>query len=281
MQVPSQPKYKILCHINHFYGNNPLFTGKSSTQDAEVRKEIVEKCISQLSEIDGIDIKICGIEGYSLLPLDINFPNIKDIPTLLIYESITHMVQYLDEYDYFINIEDDILLPTQTFHNVIEYDRVSIVNEILHPNRLETDEAGNKFCIDIAVSGYWTLQRKFYLNREIRVNTNPHSGILIMSQAKLRYAISNIDLGFRGILLSKEMESAFAHFHSPFSLYRLYNDNEFHYIIHMDKWMPIIQAIEEKQPIVKKAAKYKIKMRDFFPPIMLTGYRYIKNKYRR
>lgn len=274
MQESSPYKYKVLCCVNHFYGHNPQFIGKSSTQAAEVRKQIIEKCLLQLQEIESMDIKICGIEGYSLLPIDINFPDIKNTPTLLIYESINYMVQYLDQYDYFINIEDDILLPKETFVNITQFDKVSLVNEILHPNRLEVDAKGNNYCVDLSAFGYWSFQRKFFLNKELRVNINPHSGIMILSQAKFRYAISNIDLSFRGIILAKEMESAFAHFHSPFSLYRPFENIGFHYIMHLDKW---ISQSSSKISDKKKANKHKVNFKDFIPPILLMIPKYIKN----
>jgi hypothetical protein len=271
-------KYKILCFVNHFYGANPHFIGKSSTQEATKRKKIVEECISELSNLENSSVKVCGIDGFSLVNIDIDFSHIKENPTYLIYESINFMIRYINEYDYFINIEDDILFPKQTLLNVIEFDKTSLINEVLYPNRLELDESGNKFCVDLSAYGVWTLQRKLYLGKEIRVNANPHSGILIMSQAKLRYAISNIDLSFRGILIGKAMESAFAHFHSPFSLYRSFSNIDFHHIIHMDNWIDTVQNSNEIKIKNLKATKYKIHIKDFIPPIIIIGFRYLKNK---
>src|SRR5687768_16729076 len=140
MQDFSQAKHKILCHINHFYGVNPLFTGKSTTQEAEVRKKIIEKCISSLKKLGKVEIKICGIEPFALLDLDLKFQHLTEDPTQIVYESIYKLAEKIDEYDYFICIEDDILLPEQTFQNIIEFDSQSLLNEVLHPNRLETDE---------------------------------------------------------------------------------------------------------------------------------------------
>ncbi len=166
---------KILCYLNHFYGKSLYFEGKSSTQESSVRKEIIEKCIAQLANIKGVEIKICGIEGHSLVKPDIDFSNIKNNPTLLIYESLNHMVNFLDSYDYFINIEDDIYLPEETFNNVVEFDKTAFLNEVLHPNRHETDDNGNKYCVDILALDSWTFQRRRYHGIELRVALNPHS----------------------------------------------------------------------------------------------------------
>ncbi len=233
---------KVLCYVNHFYGQSEFFEGKSSTQDAAVRRQKVAQCIDQLRNVGDIEIKICGIPSKSLLPPDIDLSHVKHNPTLLIYESLNHMVQYQDEYDYFINIEDDVLLPRETFLNVVTFDRESLVNEVLLPNRLEISDDGEKYCVDLLAMGTWTFQCKQYQGHALRVALNPHSGLLILSRQKFKYALSQIDTTFRGLILSAAMESAFAHFHSPFALYRSFDDLDFHYVVHLDNWLFLPRA---------------------------------------
>jgi hypothetical protein len=270
--------FKILCYVNHFYGTSASFEGKSSTQQSTKRKEIAEECIAQLKQLGQVDVKVCGIEGHSLVDIDINFPELKDNPTLLVYESLNHMAQYINEYDYFINLEDDILLPVETFENIIEFDQNALVNEILHPNRVEIDDNGYRYCVDFYAGNIWTIQKKNFKKREFKVHINPHSGILIMRRDKFKYAIDNIDTGFRGIIIAKAMESAFAHFHSCFALYRSYDDLNFHYIFHLDRWMQSPRIFNRENPyqfphIYKRK---KMTFNDFIPPVILMAYRSLK-----
>ncbi len=265
---------KILCYINHFFGHNSKFIGKSSfppgTSEAELqlraikRKRYIQEVISQVNEMGEVDLRICGINGNSIVPIDIEFKNIKSEPLLMIYESLNHMAQFLDQYDYFINLEDDILLPEDTFKNIVEFDKVSLINEILLPNRLESWSNGESYCVDLNACPQWTQQRRKYNGKEFRVALNPHSGILILSREKFRYGLNQLDRNFRGVLMYNELDSAFAYFHSPFSLFRS-EDIRFHHVIHLDKWL---YSPEEKK--YNENWKYRLKSlkkSDFIPPV--------------
>jgi hypothetical protein len=235
---------RVLAYINHYYGESP---GRkvylSARQSPEVRRRYVEQTIASLQElgrlpeVECIDIKVCGITGKSLVPIDVDFPSLQD-PRQLIFESLATMSTHVEEYDYFINIEDDILLPAETFRNVLDFDAQAMINEILHPNRIEVGN-GRKLLLDpILQPRVWTFQQKQFKGVTLRVAVNPHSGVLILSQAKFRYCVKQIDVSFRGHVIGAAMESAFAHFHKPFSLYRPYNDLGFHTVIHQDKHHP-------------------------------------------
>jgi hypothetical protein len=235
---------KILAHVNHYYG--PSQGGVvylSNSQRPEVRRGYVQKTIQFLKELGNIpevasvDVKLCGIKGKSLLPVDKDFSFLKD-PRQLIFESLCEMAKQVEEYDYFINIEDDILLPVETFRNVLEFDQEFLINECLHPNRIEVC-GDRKLPNDPMVRPrIWTLQEKHWRGKVLRVATNPHSGILILSRDKLRYCLQNVDVNFRGEVIGAGMESAFAHFHKPFSLYRPYKNLDFHVVIHQDRHHP-------------------------------------------
>jgi hypothetical protein len=230
-------KPRILCYMNHYYNSNGVFDGKSTNRDSKIRKEIVQKALDGLKQLDNCTVKVCGIEGYSLMDLDITFNHLKD-SRMLIFASLVEMAVHIDEYDYFLNIEDDILVTNAVLNNIYEFDQVSSLNEVLLPNRLE-EERGNVYCVDtkICFPG-WINTEKIFKNKLIKVAINHHSGILILSNKKFRYAISNIEstsfkLGIGGL-----MESSFAHFHKPFCLYRFKEDIKFHSVIHLDKWAP-------------------------------------------
>nr|MDA3815183.1 hypothetical protein [Patescibacteria group bacterium] len=64
---------KVLILVNHYYNKNNEFRGKSATQEMKVRRNIIEKVIAELRKIPNADIKICGIKGFSLVDIDIDF----------------------------------------------------------------------------------------------------------------------------------------------------------------------------------------------------------------
>lgn len=277
---------KVLCYINHFFGKNPNFIGKSSffdTTDKEEirrkaikRKQIVEYIIQELKKIDGIEIKICGINGFSLLPIDISFDHIKEKPINLVFESLSHMANHKNEYDYFINIEDDILLPKETFLNVLEFDKDSFINEIFLPNRLEKNKDGEIYCIDLVAIKGFTTQMKKYKNQILKVAINSHSGLIILSKEKFKFTLNQIDKNFREIILGTGMESAFAYYHSSFALFRS-QSLDFHHITHLDKWS--FSAGEELyQEEYKPTLISRLNASDFFPPVFMFLFRYLIKK---
>lgn len=230
-------KPKILCYLNHYYNNNGVFDGKSANTGASERKEIVQRALDALNDIENCSVKVCGIEGNSLVDLDITFNSLED-SRMLIFESILEMSKHIGEYDYFINIEDDILITKSVLENIYEFDEVSTLSEILLPNRLERNK-GNLYCIDTQVFPGWINTEKIFKNKLIKVAINPHSGLLIFSKEKFQYSIKNTNGSkLKTVCGGGKMAAAFAYFHKPFSLYRSKDDLNFHSVFHMDKWAP-------------------------------------------
>ena len=223
----------VLVVVNHYYGNNN-FNGKSSTQKAEVRKKIVERIISELKTLPNVDIKVCGIKGKALVNIDIDFSHISD-PSFLVYESIEWMASQVDKYDYFINIEDDILLTRETFESIVEFDESNTINECFHPNRIEYDE-NDKYCVDFKAWPGWKDISKTYNGHELRVANNPHSGVAILSKEKILYALKNVNLERRDKIIGYYMASAYANLHEPFLMFRAYDDIFMHKVIHLDNF---------------------------------------------
>lgn len=276
---------RVLCYINHFFGQNPFFEGKSSIppgtdftemeRKSVIRRSYVTEVIRQLNYIPGAEVKVCGIHGYSLVPLDIEFNHIKEKPLLLIYESLNHMVEFVDEYDYFINIEDDVSLPLDTFKNIVEFDSASLLNEIFLPNRLEETLDADPYCVDLKAIPGWTQQQKKYKDVAIRVAVNPHSALLILSREKLKYALRYVDVKFRKAFLYNELDSAFAYYHSPFCLYRS-ERLDFHYVKHLDNWL--YSKGEQNYQGVWAYRLKSIRASDFVPPILVRIFSFLFRK---
>ncbi|HUJ24896.1 MAG TPA: hypothetical protein VLW85_02680 [Myxococcales bacterium] len=225
---------KILCYVNHFYGPSPGFHGKSTSAPREQRRAAVERTVASLRHaLPGATVRVCGIPGRALVPLDEEF-HLED-PRLLVYESLDRMAGHLDGYDWFVNIEDDIEFSPRVFHNALAFEGQSLSNECLLPNRLEQRAEGLQ-CVDMQAIPGWTLQERRVLGHTFRVALNPHSALLMLSREKLAFALRQVDRSFRGPVLGGPMASAYAHYHKPFSLYRCFDDPAFHSVLHQDSY---------------------------------------------
>jgi len=224
---------KVLCLFAHYFNPEGVFKGKSKFQDASIRHEIVKNANSSLEKIAALDVIVVGFKSKSLVPVDIDFSKKIEDPRLLIYEAFSFLNTFKHEYDYFIVIEDDILMREDVLNNVLEFDSKNDITEIFHPNRIEKKKEG-LICIDLASISGETGNQKNYNGRLLKEYKNPHSAISIVSRSKLEYATSQTDLSFRGIIIGGFMASAFANFHRPFTLYRVSDGNDFHTVEHLD-----------------------------------------------
>jgi hypothetical protein len=232
---PFSPPRKTLCLVVHYFGHESAFIGCSTQRDNTERDSIVHRVVSQLRILPQTEVVICGINGQALLPVDLDFSGLTD-PRLLVYEVLARLAGYIDQYDYFLVIEDDIHVPRQVIDNIILFDRENPVSDCLHPNRLEIVN-GRRECVDLKAMPGWTTVRKTYRGHRLQVAVNPHSAFLMLSRPKLEYALGSLDPGFRERILGGYMASAFAYYHQRFELYRPYRDLHFHSITHLDHWM--------------------------------------------
>jgi hypothetical protein len=129
--------------------------------------------------------------------------------------------------------------------------------------------------VDLKAIPGWTQQKKLFENHSIRVAINAHSAILILSQAKLRYALNFIDRNFRKATLHNELDSAFAYFHSPFALFRSEN-TIVHHVIHLDRWMYSAGEDNHESPWQYRWRNLSIK--DFIPPIFIKTFHFVAKR---
>lgn len=167
------------------------------------------------------------------MPLDEDFT--PEDPRLLVYESLGRMADRLAEFDWFINLEDDIELNEATFRNALDFERLSRPEECLLPNRMELRASGPQ-CIDLLALPGWTQQERSLFGRTFRVARNPHSGLLMLSRDKFAYALQSVDRSFRDRVVGGLMASAYAHYHRPLTLYRCFDDPSFHSVVHLDPY---------------------------------------------
>ena len=227
---------KILCYVNHYFNPKPTgadFVG-GCTGEAEYRKNNVKKCLQVLRSIKGCDVKVCGIKENSLVPIDIDFTGIN--PQHIPYASLNLMRTKAEQYDYVLNIEDDILISSNVLSNCIEFEKTAESNEIFLPNRLE--QRGDSWdCVDLRSMTGWTKNKKRWHNLLLREAVNCHSGMLFMGAQKFIKGTACLDTSFRKQFHGGFMASAYAYFHSAFILYRNPYPNKFHSVWHLDKWI--------------------------------------------
>jgi hypothetical protein len=234
--VENGRRLRVLCYVNHFFGSHPTFRGKSTTETSDLRRAIVGRALSALSELDAeLDVKVCGIEGHALVPLDLTFTPADS--THLVYESLAHMAGRVAEgYEYFLNIEDDIEVPPQTLSNAVEFDQGSLLNEVLHPLRIERRPEG-PYLVDLAALPGFTVQQRTWHGLRLCQAINPHCGLMLLSRQKFAYALQFADLSSREVFLGGPMASAYAAIHRPLMLWRVIDDPTYHVVYHLDEWL--------------------------------------------
>ncbi len=227
---------KILCFVNHYYNPKQVKGFKAgSTVNNPERINKVKRCIGALKSIPGCDVKVCGIKGFSMKGVNLDIDLTPIDPVHIPYTSLNLMRDYVDKYDYFINIEDDILLGQDVLNNIIKFDAESEIYDILLPNRIEETEKSWE-CIDLKVVPGWTEHEKTYDGLVFREAMNRHSAILIMSVEKFQAVSKMLSSDFRETWYGGPMASAYAYFHTPFTLYRNYHPTKFHTVTHTDTW---------------------------------------------
>lgn len=242
----SQPR--ILCHVIHHHGPSSEFVGGSTRSDAAERRAAVEATLTALRSLPyDVDVRVCGIPGAGLVPIDLDLSGVTD-PRHLVYAGIEALVGEIDRYDHFMCIEDDVLVDADTVERMIRFQDAQRVNEVLLPNRLELGHDGDAFCVDLVATPGWRGLRRTHAGQRLDVAQNPHSGIAFLSRAQLNYARRRVDLGRRDQFLGGFMASAFANLHAPFLLWRTRDDESAHHVVHLDRWTSMPRELSLPTP---------------------------------
>ena len=226
--------HSIICLFVHYYDKKGKFEGKSKRQDINIRSNIVSKSFDSLNSLGFVDVLVCGYGKKNIIDIHIDMNKYTNDPRLMMYEALCSLYKYRNDYDYFMVVEDDILVKSDVFENVFSFDASGKACNIFHPNRIENN--GNRtFCVDTEFFGTFRDKLMTFKGRELAVHENPHSGILLVNRDKLDIIKENVDHSYRGRFIGGYMASAFAHFHKPFQLFRVRDGLDFHTIEHLDR----------------------------------------------
>ena len=230
-------KPRIFCHFNHYFGPAQGFLGRSTSGDRDGRAGIVQAAINQIRALPfEVDLRVCGFRDYSLLPVDLDLSDIGN-PLHIIYRSIERMFESTDKYDYFLNIEDDILIDHAVLQNSMAFAAVSGLNEVFLPNRMERQADGTPYCVDLVAMPGWRGLHRTFRKVDLDVAVNPHSGLFFLSRDQMRFARTKVDLARRDVFIGEAMPSAYANVHAPFLLWRAKSEPLAHHVVHLDKWL--------------------------------------------
>ena len=238
---------KILCYVNHYFGTSSAFVGRSTGGDAQTRRKIVQAVIARLRALPGeLDICVCGFPEAALVAIDVDLSDIGD-PRLIVYESIERMFAAINDYDWFLNIEDDIFVQDNLVPNARAFAAISEINEVWLPNRMESRADGTLLCVDLEAMPGWTGVERQFQGETLGVAHNHHSGLFLLSREQMRYASTRVPLNRREEFHGGLMASAYANIHAPFLLWRAKSAPLAHYVIHADNWLFSADARAAKQ----------------------------------
>lgn len=236
---------KVLCLFVHYFDKASVFEGKSKYQLEDVRAEIVTRALTALRSIRDVDVVVCGYKNLGLVDIDRDLSAYTDQPQYMMYEALGQLVQFRNEYDYFMVIEDDILVGTDMFNNVYSFDHQFGIDQIMLPNRVEIRK-GRIYCIDTKIVPGMTDDTIEFNRRKLAVHNNPHSGLLLVNRDKLDYLTDHVDASYRGKFIGGYMASAFAHYHRAFRLYRVADGYDYHTVLHMDQYVVPKQTLAHR-----------------------------------
>jgi len=227
---------KVLCLFVHYFDKASAFEGKSKYQLEDVRAEIVRRALGALRSIRDVDVVVCGYKDLNLVGVDMDLSAYTKQPQHMVYEALGQLTRFRSEYDYFMVIEDDILVGPDMFNNVYSFDLQFGLDQIMLPNRVEIRD-GKVYCIDTKIIPGITGDAIEFNRRKLVVHNNPHSGLLLVNRDKLDYLADRVDAAYRGKFIGGYMASAFAHYHRPFRLYRVADGFDYHSVLHMDQYV--------------------------------------------
>lgn len=229
---------RFLCLFVHYFNPEGCFGGRSKNQTPQIRHSIVERALFSLRALKDFDVRVCGYGNHSLVPVDSDLSDRTSNPQFLVFEALQLLQEFRLSYDYFLVVEDDILISADVWRNVLAFDaqhaEASSQRWIFHPNRIEYRHGQTPFCIDLAVVRRRLGEPIHFEGRQLQEHENPHSGLFLVNRAKLDIVSGEVDPSFRGTVIGGPMASAFAHYHKPFRLFRCIDSLDFHTIQHLD-----------------------------------------------
>ena len=236
-----RPKIRILAAVAHYFDSLGIHKnefGSYSQDNLNSRGLMFDRTIDALivclSELGAeFQIKVYGVENQYIRRPDVILENVdpKHIPFLTLDDMRTN----LEDFDYFLFIEDDIELPSNILKDLLGIDSHLEIDETIIPNRLE-NRNGIQFCVDLVAMPGFKNGIKLVNGNVLAQSVNPHSGFMFMSREKFARAYSLRKCLEPTIIIGDFMASALANIHSSLKTYRSLPTSEELSVFHQDSW---------------------------------------------
>ena len=231
---------KALCLVPHFFGAGGYFGGSSSINAAKRRRRIVTRTIAQLKSLSVIldpTVLVYGVGDQSLVTPDVDVSARLDTPLRLVWLLFQDIEQQLDAYDYFLVVEDDILVPRGVIARMMSAAPDLGANEILFPNRLEFLH-GLPLVPDLYFLQKWTGFSRDWNGERWHEAANPNSGFLFMNRAQMTSVCARNDFTKPEVGADSYtyVDAAFSRAHRDFRLLRERTIIPRHCLFHQDSW---------------------------------------------
>ena len=203
------------------------------------RERIVKRAIAWLRRLSTqlyLEIVVVGIRGKNILPLDVDYAGQIKSHWHILWRLFADAQHNLDDYDYLLVLEDDVLVPRRTIARMLAANHeFANKRHAIFPNHTEF------FCgllvnPDLVAMPGWTGQTINWRSKTWYQATNPHSAILFLGRHQSE-GFRKVDFSWPRITLGEYTTSAFERAHSGYMLFREKSRIPSHFVVHRDSWI--------------------------------------------
>ena len=234
-------KIRILVAIPHYFDKLSIHDNEFGSYESvnyKFRNGIIQNTFASLRgclkslEMDST-VLVFGIGNQYLKKpsIKIDLVNPKHIP----WKAIEEMYKRVEDFDYFLFLEDDIIISSQLILELLALDRELNENETVIPNRIEL-QSGKPFCVDIIAMPGWNPEIFSVKGKDLAVPRNIHSGFMFLSKEKFIRAFSLRKYVEPTIIIGDYMASALVNIHSALKVYRSLPTSSTLTVLHQDSW---------------------------------------------
>jgi hypothetical protein len=234
-------RIRILVAVPHYFDKLSIHEngyGSYESLNYKFRTEMIQNTfaslINSLSSLE-MDSKVLvfGIDNQYLTT-----PSVKvDIenPKFLPWKALEEMYVHIEDFDYFLFLEDDIVVSPKLILELLALDSELDENETVVPNRIELHN-GIPFCVDMIVMPGWSPEIISVKGKVLAMPCNVHSGVMFLSRRKFKRAFSSRKFIEPTIIIGDYMASALANIHSSLKVYRSIPTSSTLTVFHQDSW---------------------------------------------
>jgi hypothetical protein len=233
---------RTLCLVAHYFGapedSVAALAACTNVAAQAHREQVVKRTVAWLKRLSAcldMDIVIGGVRGKNLLPLDIDYTGELETHWHILWRLFADAQRQLDNYEYLLVLEDDILVPRHTIERMLAAGReLEDVRHAIFPNRIEFLR-GFPVVPDLIALPGWTAQTINWRSKTWYRAKNPHSAILFLGRHQSE-EFRKVDFSRPHITIGEYTTSAFERAHSGYSLFRERTRFPVHCVIHQDGW---------------------------------------------